>query len=135
MQQLTNYYPVLMVEDVEEVKNFFVQNLGFEVAYDSDWYVHLAMKTQKNINIAFVKYDHESIPEKNRKPSQGILLNLEVDDAKKEYDRLKDNVKVELDLRKEAWGQEHFIVSAPGGILLDIIKMIPPTDEFKDSYI
>ena len=42
---------------------------------------------------------------------------------------------LDLDLRKEAWGQEHFIVSAPEGILVDVIKMIPPTDEFKDSYI
>ncbi len=135
MQQLTSYYPVLMVKNVEEVKNFFVKNFGFEIAYDSDWYVHLSMKNQRNINLAFVKFDHESIPEKSRKTSQGILLNLEVNDARKEYDRLKDDVKVDLDLRKEAWGQEHFIVSAPEGILVDVIKMIPPTDEFKDSYI
>jgi len=39
-----------------------------------------------------------------------------------------------LTLRDEAFGQRHFIVEAPGGVLLDVIEPIAPTAEFVDAY-
>jgi catechol 2,3-dioxygenase-like lactoylglutathione lyase family enzyme len=135
MNIVTSYYPVLMVKDVAKCSEFFTKNFEFEVVYDSDWYVHLSKKGQRNVNLAFVHFDHDSVPAKFRKPSSGILLNLEVEDIDIEYQKLKGNVPVELELREEAWGQKHFILSAPENILVDVIKVIPPSEDFKDSYL
>jgi len=135
MQTVTSYYPALMVKNVAELKDYFVEILDFEVVYDSDWYVHLSKRNQKNINLAFVKYDHESIPKESRKIAQGILLNLEIDNVENEYDRIKNTVSIEMKLKEEAWGQKHFIIKAPGNILIDIIKVIPPSKEFEESYV
>lgn len=135
MNMITSYYPVLMVENVQICRDFFVQKFDFEIVYDSDWYIHLSKKGQKEVNLAFVQFDHESIPKSFRKKSQGILINLEVLDVENEYKRLKVNTQIELELREEAWGQKHFILSGPSNILIDIIKVIPPTEEFKESYL
>ncbi|TBR40970.1 glyoxalase [Marinomonas agarivorans] len=135
MQLITSYYPVIMVADVQKVKAFFEQYLDFEVVYDSDWYVHLGMKDQGNVNLAFVRYDHGSVPASYRKASQGVLLNFEVENVDSEYARLKDQVDTALELKQEDWGQKHFIIEAPEGILIDIIQLIPPTEEFKNSYL
>lgn len=135
MNMITSYYPVLMVEDVTICRDFFVSKFDFEIVYDSDWYVHLSKKGQKEVNLAFVQFNHESVPKEFRKKSQGILLNLEVDDVEGEFKRLKNDSQIELELREEAWGQKHFILSGPGNILIDIIKVIPPAKEFKESYL
>ena len=39
-----------------------------------------------------------------------------------------------LPLRDEAFGQRHFITSDPNGVLIDIIKPIPPSGEFVAQY-
>jgi len=134
MNYITSYYPVLMVESVAENRDFFVQNFDFEIVYDSDWYVHLSKKGQKDINLAFVKFDHESVPRKYQQLSQGLLLNIEVEDVDKEYENLRKKVSIELELREEAWGQKHFILSGPSNILVDVIKVIPPSKEFEEAY-
>ena len=35
-----------------------------------------------------------------------------------------------LDLKDEAFGQRHFIISDPAGVLIDVITPIPMTGEF-----
>jgi hypothetical protein len=39
-----------------------------------------------------------------------------------------------LELRDEAFGQRHFITADPNGVLIDIIKPIPPTGDFTAQY-
>jgi hypothetical protein len=40
-----------------------------------------------------------------------------------------------LSLRDEDFRQRHFITSDPKGVLIDIIKAIPPSAEFAASYL
>ena len=37
-------------------------------------------------------------------------------------------------LRDEAFGQRHFITKDPNGVLIDVIKPIPPSAEFLAQY-
>ncbi len=39
-----------------------------------------------------------------------------------------------LPLRDEAFGQRHFIVAGPGGVLVDVVTPIPPSAEFAALY-
>ncbi len=39
-----------------------------------------------------------------------------------------------IPLRDEAFGQRHFITRDPNGVLIDIIKPIPPSAEFAQQY-
>jgi catechol 2,3-dioxygenase-like lactoylglutathione lyase family enzyme len=67
---------------------------------------------------------------------RGLILNFEVDDVDAEYNRLikEENLPLEQDIRDEDFGQRHFITSDPNGILIDIIKVIPPSEAESAQY-
>jgi catechol 2,3-dioxygenase-like lactoylglutathione lyase family enzyme len=133
MMEITSFYPVLMVDDVAAAAEFYREELGFESTFEADWYVSLRFDGGE---LAILDHRHETIPEGFREPVRGLLLNVEVPDASAEYARLvgKRGLPERLPLRDEAFGQRHFIVEAPGGVLLDVIEPIEPSAEFVAAY-
>jgi hypothetical protein len=67
--------------------------------------------------------------------SGGLILNFEVEDVDSEYERLRDaGLPLHLEIRSEDFGQRHFITSDPNGVLIDVIMVIPPSEEFAAQY-
>ncbi len=132
----TSYYPVIQVRDVQASARFYIDNLGFTALYDTDWYVHLQSTEDETVNLAILRYDHETIPESGRKLSQGVILNFEVEDPDAWFDRARSaGMSILKPLCDEAFGQRHFITRDHDGILIDIIKPIPPSAESAADYI
>ena len=131
----TSYYPVIMTADVAATAAFYVEHFRFKPLFESDWYVHLQSAEDESVNLAVLDGDHETIPAKGRGRVGGLLLNFEVEDPDAEYDRArKAGLPILLELRDEDFGQRHFITSDPNGVLIDIIKPIPPSAEFAAQY-
>ncbi|MBP5802547.1 VOC family protein [Microbacterium maritypicum] len=133
--QITSFYPVLMVDDVATAARFYREELGFEVVFEADWYVSLRDHDGGG-ELAILDRAHETIPEGFREPVRGLLLNVEVPDAASEHARLvgEQGLPERLPLRDEAFGQRHFIIEAPGGVLIDVIEPIEPSPEFAAAY-
>lgn len=131
--KITSLYPVLMVDDVAPAALFFREELGFEVTFEADWYVSLRTG---NFELAVLDRTHATIPEGFREPVRGLLLNVEVEDAAAEHTRLvgERGLSERLSLRDEDFGQRHFIVEGPGGVLIDVIEPIEPSAEFAAAY-
>ncbi|HWS51471.1 MAG TPA: VOC family protein [Microbacterium sp.] len=131
--QITSFYPVLMVEDVGTATRFYRDVLGFETTFEADWYVSLRFDGGE---LAILDHRHETIPVGFRQPVAGLLLNVEVADAAAEHARMVGDLGLvaRLRLRDEAFGQRHFIVEAPGGVLIDVIEPIEPSEEFAAAY-
>lgn len=131
MMKMMALYPLLLVTDVEGTAQFYEQHLGFTRVFSSDWYVHLRSPAEQVYELAVIAYDHDTIPEAGRKPTSGLLLSFEVQDAAVEYARMvAAGVTVAQPLRDEVFGQRHFIAADPNGILLDIITPIEPDPEW-----
>ena len=131
----TSYYPVIMTDDVAGTAAFYVEHFGFEALFSADWYVHLQSKESENVTLAILDGSHETIPEAGRGKVSGLLLNFEVEDVDTVYDRLKAaGLPIRRDIRDEDFGQRHFITADPNGVLIDIIKPIPPSAEFAAMY-
>lgn len=132
--KVNSFYPVIMTKNVEECSEFFINNLEFETTFSSEWYISLIDKYDNEV--AFLESSHTTIPEGFRNQVRGLLLNFEVDNVDKIYKKLKESLedRIVLDIRDEEFGQRHFIVEGPEKILIDIIQVIEPTDEFKDNY-
>ncbi|HEB90064.1 MAG TPA: glyoxalase [Deltaproteobacteria bacterium] len=133
----TQYYPVLMTDRVAATAAFYREHFRFETRFDSDWYVHLRSSEDDSVHLAIVRKDHETIPEEARDGSSaaGLLLNFEVDDVDAEFDRaLAAGLPILRSLRDEPFGQRHFITRDPNGVLIDVIKPIPPSAEFLAQY-
>jgi len=134
--KLTQYYPVLMVADVLEISRFYQAHFGFRPLFESDWYVHLQSVDDENVNLAILDGDHDTIPETARGRVSGMLLNFEVEDVDAIYEELKaKGLPILLQLRDEPFGQRHFITQDPSGVLIDIIKPIPPSAEFLAQFV
>lgn len=131
----TSYYPVLMTGDVAGTTAFYVEHFGFRPLFESDWYVHLQSVDNRRVNLGIVQGDHETIPEEGRGRTSGLLINFEVRDADTVYERVLDaGLPILRSLRDEPFGQRHFITRDPNGVLIDVIKPIPPSAEFLAQY-
>lgn len=130
---VTGCYPVVMVEDVAATARFFRESLGFETVFETDWYVSLRTGSYE---LAVLARDHGTVPDGFGHSVRGMLINLEVEEAGPLHVSLvaRDDVIERLPLRDEAFGQRHFIVEVPGGILIDVIQPIEPSAEFAAAY-
>lgn len=134
---LSSLYPVLCTERLAASRAFYVERLGFVPTFEADWYVSLRHDGPRGFELALVDAAHPTIPAAYRgRPVQGLLLNFEVDDVDAEWERLvvRGGLEPQLALRDEAFGQRHFIVADPNGVLLDVITEIPPSPEFAAQF-
>ena len=131
----TQYYPVIQTNDVSSTACFYEQHFCFERAFDSDWYVHLQSSEDPAVNLAVLQADHETIPPEGRGTVGGVIINFEVEDVDAQYQRLRDaGLPMLIECRDEAFGQRHFVTKDPNGVLIDVIKPIPPSAEFLAQF-
>ncbi|MFI0420274.1 VOC family protein [Spongiactinospora sp. 9N601] len=134
--RLTGFYPVICTRAITESRDFYTGLFGFEPTFEADWYVSLRRPGDPAYELALLDHTHPTIPEGHRRPAQGLLLNFEVVDVDAEWERLVIGAGLEpkLPLRSEDFGQRHFIVADPDGVLIDVITPIPPSAEFAAQY-
>ncbi|MEU5878918.1 VOC family protein [Spirillospora sp. NPDC047279] len=135
--KLTSFYPVLGSTRIEESRDFYTRLFGFEVTFETDWYVSLRRPGDPPYELALLDPGHPTVPEAYRRPVRGLLLNFEVEDVDAEWDRLVvgEGLTPELEIRTEEFGQRHFIVADPNGVLIDMIKEIPPAGSYADAFV
>lgn len=132
----TQYYPVLMTDRVAVTARFYEDHFRFKRQFDSDWYIHLQSAEDPSVNLAVLDRSHSTIPSAGRgQQVGGLLLNFEVADVDAEYEyAVTQGLAILLAIRDEDFGQRHFIVQDPNGVMIDIIQPIPPSEAFLRQY-
>lgn len=135
--QVTSFYPVICTSRLAESRDFYTGLLGFVSTFEADWYVSLRRPGPPAYELALVDHHHPTLPAAYRVPVRGLLLNFEVADVDAEWERLVSGgpLTAELSLRSEDFGQRHFIVADPNGVLIDVITPIAPTADFAADYV
>ncbi|MGW8851131.1 VOC family protein [Streptomyces xiamenensis] len=136
---LTSFYPVIGTARLADSRDFYTRLLGFEITFEADWYLSLrrpGAPGSPGYELALLDHTHPTLPEGYRAPARGLLLNFEVTDVDAEWERLvtREGLTPALPLRDEDFGQRHFIVPDPNGVLIDVITPIAPTAEFAAQY-
>ena len=133
---VNSFYPVILTKDMPASKDFYTRHFPFAVTFDSSWYVSLKMDQKTPFEMALLESGHPTIPEHFRfSITEGVILNFEVENVDAEYARIKAaGLPIHLEIRSEDFGQRHFITSDPNGILIDVIQVIPPSEEFAKQY-
>lgn len=131
--ELSSFYPVICTDKIEETRDFYVKHFDFEVTFEADWYVSLR---RPGYELALVDATHPTIPESGRRPVAGLILNFEVSDVDAEYARLVETagLPLALPLRSEDFGQRHFIVTDPSGVMVDVITEIEPAADYAANF-
>ncbi|MCR8643784.1 VOC family protein [Paenibacillus sp. N1-5-1-14] len=135
--KISSFYPVILTDQVAATSTFYKEYFGFEAVFEADWYVSLrSTGSETAYELAIMDPAHATIPEAYQNRVQGLILNFEVADVDAEYERLitQANLPLLSELRSEDFGQRHFITADPSGVLIDVITIIPPSEEFSNQY-
>jgi len=128
-------FPDICSRHITESKKFYTQLFEFEVVFEIDWYLQLKSKHDDNLQLAFVQYDHDSVPQAYRQAPQGVVVTIETEDAAPVYEKSQALIyPTVLSLRDEAWGQRHFMLCDPNGLLVDVVQMIEPDESFLRAH-
>lgn len=120
-----------LVDDVAATTRFYRDVIGLPVTVELDWFASVNAGAP-GYEISFVERGHESLPAGFRtRPTSGLSFGLVVEDAAGEAKRLVDaGVELVTPVVEERYGQRHFSVADPNGVLLDVIEMIAPDPEW-----
>lgn len=134
--ELTSFYPVICTRELAASVEFYTQWFGFERTFEADWYVSLRHPDAPHYELALLNPDHPSVPTGYQHAAAGLLLNFEVSNVDAQYQRLVREAGLQpvLDVRTEPWGQRHFIIADPAGVLVDVITPTPPAAEYGQAY-
>ncbi|HLU02394.1 MAG TPA: VOC family protein [Advenella sp.] len=118
-------YSIVITDKLQSCADFYTRHFAFSVVFQEDWYIHLVHEAS-GAELAFMAPNCASQPPQLQAPYQGtgIVLSLEVDDAEREYHRLRLNKDCDifLPLKDEPWGQRHFMLTDPAGVCVDIVE-------------
>lgn len=128
---MNSLFPDICTHDVQACVDFYTALFAFRPVFQADWYAQLVSPDNPSVQIAFVERGHDSVPAEHRLAPQGVLVTLEVDDVDAVHARALDlGHAITYALRSEVWGQRHFMLQDPNGLLVDVVQLIPPAPEF-----
>ena len=117
MRILTN----ICSNDLPKSKDFYVKLLGFNVKYESDWYIQLCSPKDSEIEYGIIQRNHELVPEEYQNRPNGMYVTFVVEDVDVTYNKaIEMNVSIVQEPRNEFYGQRRFLVKDPNGCLIDI---------------
>lgn len=124
--QFTNLQQGIITPGLKESREFYTKILGFQVKFETEWYLLLCLPENPEFELAFLLPDQEQVRKSYfQKPynGQGTWLILESLDAEKDYaEMLGRNAPIDLPLTEESWGDVHFTLTDPNGIGIDIVQ-------------
>lgn len=125
MKTLKAAYPLIVTDKIEECGEFYIKLFDFKLIYNERWYIQL-LHEQSGVELAYMAPHAENQPMflHPKFEGKGVILSLEVENAKAEFERVSaiPGVKMELSYTEEPWGQKHFILRDPSGAYVDIVE-------------
>lgn len=122
---INSIYPDIQTTDIAASRDFYVDPLSLQVAWESDWYIALVAPETPGAQLALVAAGHESAPLDHRHRPAGVLISFEVTDATAVHQRaVQLGVPIARELRDEEFGQRHFMAVDPDGLLVDVVEML-----------
>ncbi len=120
---------MLLCSSVPNAQAFYQRHLALETAADLGWFVGLRRPGLEvgDFELCLCEAEHPTLPATLRRPTDGLVLGFEVDDARDVREQFGNaGVEILIDLVDEPWGQRHFHAAAPDGVSLDIFQSIEP---------
>jgi len=124
----------LFSEDPASTAEWYRSHFGFEVTFDSDWFVHLRAPANELLELGIIDRSHEIVPEAHRLAPAGGMLTLVVDDVDEVHRRLvADGHHVIEEPRDLFYGQRRMLLADPTGALVDVSSECEPDPEWLAS--
>jgi catechol 2,3-dioxygenase-like lactoylglutathione lyase family enzyme len=104
-----------------ESRDFYVALLGFEVNYDSDWYVQLRSPENQELEFGIISRTSGLVPAEFQKAPAGMYVTFVVPDVDVVYSKAVSlGMTIVQEPKNEFYGQRRFLTVDPNGCLIDI---------------
>jgi catechol 2,3-dioxygenase-like lactoylglutathione lyase family enzyme len=104
-----------------ESRDFYVDLLGFEVSYDSDWYIQLRNPSNKEQEFGIILRSHSLVPQEYQTTPSGMYVTFVVAEVDMVYEKaLTMKLHIVQEPKNEFYGQRRFLTIDPNGCLIDI---------------
>jgi catechol 2,3-dioxygenase-like lactoylglutathione lyase family enzyme len=125
-------FPTILSDRLPETRDFYVALLGFDVGYDSDWFVSLTSADGAATHeLGIWAVGHELVPSPYRADPAGIVLTFLVDDVDAVHAEAR---RLRLPLvappRDLFYGRRQMLVTDPNGLLVDVSTPSTPSPAF-----
>lgn len=120
----------IITDKIRETKIFYLDNLGFEVVFENEFYL-LLQTPGGQAQLSFLLPDHPTQQPLFQASFQGrgMYLTIEVEDVDQLYAEVRSkNVPIQIELRDEPWGDRHFAIQDPNGIGIDLVRYTAPNE-------
>ena len=133
-------YSTILSDRLPETRDFYVGLLGFEVAFDSDYYVALATRPETEdepvCELGVWAVGHEMVPPPYRADPAGIVLTFVVDDVDALHIQARrQGIPVVAPPRDQFYGRRRMLVTDPNGLLVDVSTPSTPSPEFRAEML
>jgi len=118
----------ILTEKLAKTKKFYTEVLDFGVSFENEFYL-LVHTPDHSAELSFLLPNHPTQQPFFHKPfnGEGMYLTIEVEDIDKLYEEIKKkDIKIQVEVRDEPWGDRHFAIQDPNGIGIDIVKYTKP---------
>jgi len=113
----------LPTSDLAATKAFYAK-LGFTPVMDGPGYLQLQLDGRPDVQIGFFKTmpDHP-LGMFRAAATEGTILTFAVQDLDAALARVRDDGQVlAIEMRQEPWGQRHFAMADPNGVIIDVMQ-------------
>jgi predicted enzyme related to lactoylglutathione lyase len=108
-------------------RDFYVELFDLVVGVElDDWYLQLMSPEDPSLNIGFVKPAHELFAGRAAPAGKhALVLTIHIEDVDAAYERAQRmGADIAEEIRNEEYGQRHFLVVDPNGLLLNVMSTI-----------
>jgi catechol 2,3-dioxygenase-like lactoylglutathione lyase family enzyme len=118
----------VLTRDLDAARRFYVDLLGFRLAFESDWFVQVAAPGQPLLELGLLRQDGDVVPEPGRSGGGPAgMLSLVVPDVDAVFVRAKEAGAPVLEPpRNLFYGQRRMVLQDPDGTLVDVSTACPP---------
>lgn len=111
-------------DNLIESSAFYTRLFDFQIAYESDWFIHLIGK-DKQFELGIIDRTSEILPKDYQNLPQGFYVTFVVDNADDIYELAKAaNFEVVEKPHNTFYGQRRLLLKDPSGALVDVSSPI-----------
>lgn len=128
-------FPTILSERLADTRDFYVTLLGFQVGYDSDWFVSLQLPGHEATHeLGIWQVGHELVPATFRAEPAGMVLTFVVDDVDDLHAQARrSGLPIVAPPRDLFYGQRQMLLNDPNGVLVDVSTPCTPSPAFRSE--
>lgn len=107
-----------------ETRDFYVELFGFDIAYDSDWFINLKHPLN-SIEIGIISESSEIVPAGLSNSQNGIYFTFVVDSADDTFQKAQSmGVEIMKEPEDTFYGQRRLLIKDTNGLVVDVSSLI-----------